>query len=622
MTAPATPSPNPNTAPFMLSPWLIRLPILFFGWALLLTLVLVALAVLHQSNYAGRILPGVSALGLSLTGMSEAEAAAALESRFTYGSNAVFTFRAEDRVWQFSADELGVRFDAAATAAEAARIGANRDLVGGLLEQANVWMNGASIAPILSYDQNAAAAHLRAIAAEIDRPAREAALRIDGMQILKTEGQMGRIVDIPATLAALEERLLQLSMGGEVALVIRESTPAVMSVDASAERIEAALSGPLRLVASDENGAPLGPWTISVDQIAALLRMEIVNEADGSQRIDAQIDMSVFADYLQTLAPGLITAPKDGRFHFNEFSGQLEVIQPSASGRELDIPTTLARLQESVFQRENRVVPMAFTFNLPRYHNQITAAELGIREMVAEATTYFSGSTINRRQNIAVSASRYDGLIIAPGEEFSFNAHVGEISVDEGYVQGKVIFGGRTIDDVGGGVCQVSTTVFRAAFNGGFAITERNSHGYRVGFYELRGQPTGLDAAIWKPERDFKFQNNTPYHLLMEVDIFPGDDAIQFRFYSTRHWVAEIDAPIVKNIKPALATRYEVNNNLQPGQIEQVDYSAEGADVTVYRTIYDVQGNKVREDYIYTHYLPWGAIFQVPPGDSRLANSG
>jgi vancomycin resistance protein YoaR len=330
--------------------------------------------------------------------------------------------------------------------------------------------------------------------------------------------------------------------------------------------------------------------------------------------------MTAFEAYLNDLAPGLIVPARDARYDFDPASGDLQVIQSSVSGRELNVTKTLQRLEDGVFTAESRIVPMAFDYTLPAFHNQVNAAELGIREQVAQSTTYFTGSSVNRRTNIAVSASRFNGLLIAPGEEFSFNYYLGDISEANGFVEGKVIVGGRTVNGLGGGVCQVSTTVFRAAFTGGFAITERNSHGYRVGYYELDNAPPGLDAAIWQPERDFKFQNNTPYHLLIETSVYPGDNALQFRFYSTQHWRADLDDAIVKNIEDAPPARYIASDELSPGEIVQVDYSADGADVTIYRDVYDMQGNLVTEDYVYTHYLPWQAIYEVAPTDSRLRN--
>ena len=198
------------------------------------------------------------------------------------------------------------------------------------------------------------------------------------------------------------------------------------------------------------------------------------------------------------------------------------------------------------------------------------------------------------------------------------NSILGDISTETGFVQGKIILGGRTVDGVGGGVCQVSTTVFRAALLAGFPIIERHSHGYRVGFYELNSPP-GFDAAIYQPTADFRFQNDTPYHLLIETSIYPGSDTLEFRFYSSNPGrKVIIDPPTIKDIVPALPTVYESNPELQIGQSLQVDWSAEGAYVTFDRVITDLNGNEIRREPFVTQYQPWAAVIQVAPGDPRL----
>lgn len=601
-----------------LNPWFIRLPLLFVTGSILLVLVLSLFLLAFQLRFRDTIYPGVSALGMPLSGMTIEEATATLETQFSYGSNAVFTFRDGDNIWQMTAADLGVGFDAAETANQAFAVGHDNNPLLDMPAQADAWFTGRSISPVITYDQNVAVAQFEAMAAEINRESVNASLALNGAQVVTTESQTGRRLDIGATMTRLNEVIMRLDTGAEIALVINETPPLVSSVATTATQIQTALSAPVRLTATDQIGTQLGPWTVTVDQIAALLSVHLANNGDGTQSYTVDIDMGAFENFLAQLAPGLITPPRDGRFEFNDATGQLEVIQPASSGRTLNVAETLVRLEEGVFTPDNRLVPMAFDYTLPRYHNQITGAELGIRELVAESTTYYTGSSQNRRTNIAVSASKFNGLIIGPGEEFSFNTHLGEISYENGFVDGLVIFSTGTATGIGGGVCQVSTTVFRAAFEGGFAITERNSHGYRVGYYELDNAPPGLDAAIWQPERDFRFQNNTPHHLLIETSIMPNDNALQFRFYSTQHWRAELEDPIIKALVPAPGNRFEANSDLQPGEIVQVDFSAEGADVTVYRNIYDMQGNLVREDHEFTHYLPWQAVFQVAPGDARL----
>ena len=615
-----TRSMPPQSPGFRINPWFIRLPILFITGVILTIIVLALFLFAFQIRYAESIMPGVHALGINLSGMSLDEAELALSNEFEYGSNAVFTFRDGDRFWQMTAEDLGVEFNAAETAAEAFNIGHSGNIIGDLFGQSDAWLSGYVVSPIITYDQNIALTELNAIAAEIDRDSFNAALSIEGTNVIISEGQTGRELDVQTTLTRLNEAILRFDTGAEIVLVINETPALVSSVSAIANEIETALSGPVTLTATDEFGNQLGPWTVSVEQIASLLTVSRIDNGDGTQSYAVDIDMGAFETYLYTLAPGLITPARDGRFDFVPETGQLNVLEPAQSGRVLNVAQTLQRLEEGVFAEENRVVPMAFDFTLPRYHNQVTAAELGITELVSEATTYYTGSSQNRRTNIAVGVSRVNGIIIGPGEEFSFNYYLGDISYENGFVDGLVIFGGRTVNGIGGGICQVSTTIFRAAFNGGFSITERNSHGYRVGYYELNGQPPGMDAAIWQPERDFRFQNNTPHHILIEANVYPGDNALQFRFYSTQHWRVEIEDAIIRNPEPAPETRFISNSDLNLGEIVQVDFAAEGADVTIYRNIYDLQGNLQFEDYAYTHYVPWQAIYEVAPGDSRLGS--
>jgi vancomycin resistance protein YoaR len=605
------------------SPWLIRLPVLVISGGILLAVTLVILLGVFRLAFLERITPGVAAYGVSLSGMTPEQAAAALTERFTYDRSTVFTFVDGERVWQFTAGELGVSFDVDATVAEAMAVGHDTSLPGSLLDQALAWFNGHSVAPIVHYDQSATVAHLVAIAEEINRDPQDATLRVEGTTISTTPAEVGRRLDVSATLSRLEDQILSLGAGGEIPLVIAETPPLIWNADDAAEQIRAAFSGPLELVADGPDGERLGPWTASVDQIAALLTVTVVDNPDGSRSYQTGIDMSAFESYLHELAPGLLVPPRDARFQFNVNSRELEVIQPSVSGRELNVPETLSRLEQAIFRHEGRSVPMAFHYTEPRYHDRVTAAELGITELVSEATTYYTGSTANRRHNIAEGASRYHGIIIGPGEEFSFNYWLGPVSAEAGFLESSLIVGERTVDGIGGGLCQVSTTVFRAAFYGGFTIIERNSHAYRVGFYELAGQPTGLDAAIWTPDRDFRFQNDTPHHLLISTAVYPSNNALQFRFYSTNPGrVVEVQQPVVRNVVDPLPARFEANPDIPPGQSRQVDWAASGADVNVTRIIRDLQGNEIKRDNIFTHYLPWGAIFQVNPGDSRVQQGG
>jgi vancomycin resistance protein YoaR len=596
-----------------ISPWFIRVPILFISGAILLVLMLTILIGLVQWYYNGRVMPGVSAYGVDLGGMTADEARAALQNAFTYDDDTVFTFRDGDRFWQLTAGELGVSIDVQESVAKATTAGHSGNFALDMVDQMLIWLNGHSVSPTVSFDQRLAVEKLMAVADAINQPPIDATLTIDGTTVTATPSQVGRTVDILATLNHLNDTIANLETGGEVSLVITEQYPRIVDAQAAAQKAQAALSGPLTLRAQDANGQQLGPWTATVDQISRLLKPELVANGNGAFVYDVTLDMQVFGGYLRGLAPGLLTTPQNARFEFDEQNGELTVLEPGVNGRELNVEQTLVEMNQAVFQPGSRTVLMAFDYTLPTYNETVTAADLGITELVSEATTYYSGSSQARRENIAQAASRFNGVIIAPGEEFSFNQWVGDISPEEGFVEGLVIAGGRTIAGVGGGVCQVSTTAFQAAFYAGYPILERYAHGYQVGYYRA-GEGVGMDAAIYTPDLDLRFLNDTEYYLLIETSVYPSNDAVQFRFYSTNPGrQVHKEGPVIRNVQPPAPTVYEPNPELSPGQSLQVDWSAEGADVTVTRIITDMQGNEIDRDEFVSNYQPWGAIIQVAP---------
>ena len=608
------PPPLPRT-PILIR--LLRMAIVSFVGLTMLALALAVGLIVLQMSLQERIVPGVSIGETDIGGMTPDEAAAALSSQYAAVEEFVYTFRDGERSWVATAAELGLRVPAEALVERAFLIGHSEDGRRSLREQASAWFKGAALPLRLEFDEAAAREFLQGLAGEINRERQDAELYIDGFNVVVSPGVKGRNLDIEATLAALSALVLAQEAGQDIALVIDESPPREWNVMEAAALVETALSSPLQLAGSLPNGDLLAPWILTREQILAGLSVTLQGEGE-KRRYHVSVDLSAYARYLKTLSPNLSKSSAEGRFDFDPASGQLNPISPASEGRRLGVAETVRRLEAAVFDPVNRRVTMYFETLTPRYPAGITAAELGITELVSEGTTYYWGSWQNRRSNIALGAGKLHGIIIAPGEEFSFNQHLGEITPEAGYLEGSVILGGATVTGIGGGICQVSTTMFRAAFSGGYAISERNSHGYRVGYYEYAGAGPGLDAAIWQPEVDLRFQNNTPYHLLIESDFLGAQDALQFRIYSTRHWRTVVESPIIRDIVSAPPDKFIEAEDLAIGQIRQIDYSADGSDVSVYRNIYDTAGNLVKRDQAFTHYSPWQAVFEVGPGDARL----
>ena len=613
-------APPEIQAPQLKVPLLVRLlrfgVLSFLGLAMLALLLLIGLVGV-QMALEDRVVPGVQVGEVDIGGLTRADAVSALSQQYGAVESTTFTFRDGDRAWTASAADLGLRFPADELVDSAFNIGHAEDGRRNLQDQARAWFQGEQLPVTLQFDESVAFAFLQRLSLEINRERQDATLAIDGYSISIDPGLSGRKLNVEASMEDLRVAILKGEGEGDISLVVAESPAWIGNVEEAAALAHTALSAPVQLVGTRPNGEILAPWIISLDQIRAGL--QVTRQVTGDDlRFEVSVDLGAFARYLGTLSPSLSTVPADGRFDFDPSSGQLSAISPSTSGRKLKVDETIRLLELAVFEPVNRRVAMVFEALPPRYPAGVTAAELGITELVSEATTYFWGSWQNRRSNIALGAGKLHGVIVAPGEEFSFNAHLGEITPENGYLEGSVILGGATVTGIGGGICQVSTTMFRAAFSGGYAITERNNHGYRVGYYEYAGAGPGLDAAIWQPEVDLRFQNNTPYHVLIESDFLPTQDAIQFRFYSTRHWHTVIENPIVREYVPAPEAAYVEAADLALGQVRQIDYSADGADVLVYRNIYDTDGSLVKRDQVFTHYLPWQAVFEVAPGDPRL----
>ncbi len=318
-------------------------------------------------------------------------------------------------------------------------------------------------------------------------------------------------------------------------------------------------------------------------------------------------------------APKIIRYPENARFVYNDDSHKLEVIEPAVIGRALDVEKSIQEINQKAAAGEHNL-SLVLDITPPQVGDDATAEQLGIRQAVSVQTSYFYGSSDSRIQNIKTASSRFHGLLVPPGATFSMADAMGDVSLDSGYAEALIIFGNRTIKGVGGGVCQVSTTLFRTAFFGGYPIVERYSHAYRVSYYELTRAGNvdtdlaGLDATVFVPVVDFKFTNDTPNWLLMETYVNVAARSLTWKFYSTsENRRVEWDTTGLQNIEDAPEPLYQENPDLDPGEIRQVDWEAAGADVTVYRTVY--QGDQVYlKDQFATHYLPWRAVFEYGPG--------
>ena len=238
----------------------------------------------------------------------------------------------------------------------------------------------------------------------------------------------------------------------------------------------------------------------------------------------------------------------------------------------------------------------------------------GVTHLFASGTSNFAGSPDFRVANIVNGARRLDGQVIKPGAIFDFNRAVGGITEKTGFVLGYIIKNGTLEKDVGGGICQVSTTIFRAAYQGGLPIVERNWHSYRVHYYD----PLGLEATVYEPWKNFKFRNDTGAPLYIRAFWNVRRKWLTFNLYGTRPdrkaWVSK--ATITRSLPPGPA-RFIADDKTRFGRTRLIDTAQPGFDLYVTRVVTFNDGRKLR-DTMRSIYQPWGQIWGVHPQDRRL----
>lgn len=261
---------------------------------------------------------------------------------------------------------------------------------------------------------------------------------------------------------------------------------------------------------------------------------------------------------------------KDGRA---EFSNHYEMQQ------ELNVELSAKALERAIVDGVDEVelVVMRSIDNLkisPELQSE------GVNELVSVGFSDFSGSSAARKHNIKTAIARYEGLILKEGEVFSFNDNLGEVTRESGYKKELVIKGDETIPEFGGGVCQVSSTVYRSAMLAGLPILERKGHSYSVSYY----YPSGSDATIYPGVQDLKFQNNTGKSIM----IYPkmNEDHLYIYIFGTKNTNnVNIYGPFVTNVKPAPPNRFLPSTTLPKGKRVLTGNAVQGLTSTWYRQI-------------------------------------
>jgi vancomycin resistance protein YoaR len=337
-------------------------------------------------------------------------------------------------------------------------------------------------------------------------------------------------------------------------------------------------------------------WAPSDDEVASWLVLSRGTE----NKVVLDFNRFKIENYLnKKVGPDVNVKPTDARFEIKD--NRVIEFASSADGRMVDIEQTISRLRTGFLagtstRIEVAVVPAKSSIKTENIN------QLGVKEIIGIGHSNFSGSPKNRIHNIKTGAAAINGTLIPPGEEFSTNKTLGDVTAETGYLPEMTIKGDKTVPEYGGGLCQVGTTLFRGALESGLPITARRPHSYRVSYYE----PAGTDATIYGPWPDLRFKNDTNNYILIQSRI-DGND-IYFDFWGTEDGrVAERTDPTIYNIVKPAPTKIIETTDLEPGKKKCTERSHNGADAYFdYKVTY--ADGTIKEERFKSHYVPWQEV--------------
>ncbi|CAN5779430.1 VanW family protein [soil metagenome] len=577
-----------------------------------------ALFVFRQT-YDDKVYPGVYVAGVSLGGMSEAEARQALEARAAEIEGSRAYLDALDRHWAPTLAELGASVDIEASLAQAMAIGREEESkarVGSILETVR---EDTRLPLSIELSQS----ELEAWATGVDE---QLGIRPHDAELIVADGAVsiipevtGTIVDVPALHEILVNSIARLE-GPTSYLPLVDFQPKTYSTDLepSREQIEAALSEPVTLKYGTSE------WTVEPAEFGQFVSVSIDPDRSGPESVTVEFDNGQFAKWLsEMIGPTINKDPKNAKVAWDGKS--LIATAPGVDGVRL-LPSSLAEAAGDSFFTDHRSIEAPVQVLEPEVRGD-NLNQLGITTKLAAGSSNFDGSDDARATNIAVGVKLLNGTLVPPGGEFSFNRSVGIIATDVGFVEADVIDGERIGRDVGGGICQVSTTVFRAALYAGMEISEWWPHRYRLGFYEIDGWTPGIDASILQPEGDpfgggdFKFINPSDGWLLVEAYL-EWPRAYVVIYGPDLGYDVEISEPVYGGDYPPTADLEIVDAELPAGTVKQTEWAIPGMEVTYYQTVNDASGNQLIAGSFYTFFSPRGNIYKVSPDMQGYSPAG
>ena len=447
---------------------------------------------------------------------------------------------------------------------------------------------------VLAYNSDQLDEQIASISAKIQKPFVPTELQLEDGQIKTIVGHLGQAIDLDLLKQIISFRLSTLD-NSPLKIPTKDIglLPSQDQLSYSQSQANKLIGKSLIFIGDFEN--------LSIDDTTLISWIDFFSNFNQNK----------ITDFSQNLSQSLKRDPINAIFRFE--NDKVVEFRPAKEGLIVDDQKLVKILPSLV---DNLIATSSSSFSTPLPVATIDplvktedANNLGIRQLLGKGVSTFKHSDATRNHNIQKGSSIVNHVLVAPGDTFSFLNSLGEVSLDLGYKNAYIIRQGKTELDVGGGICQVSTTFFRAMLNSGVDILERRPHAFRVSYYE-EDSPPGYDATVFIPSPDLKFKNDTPTHILIQSTIDLINKVLTYEFYGTsdgrrveisnyRKWGWQAPPP----------TRYIDDPTLAPGQLVQEEHAVAGIKTAFDWTV-SRDGETIHQQTFQSNYVPWAAVFR------------
>ena len=536
-----------------------------------------------------RLADGVRIAGVDVGGETPKHAERILKARADALAAVPVTFRVGNHVWHLQPRRLGIEVDWAAAVDAVRRQGQGFGPLRGF-RRLDLRFFGADVAPPTQVYDAALRYWLDRIGRTVDSPHRDAAIVLHGLTPSIVPSHRGQVLDRRAATATIVRALASLNRE-PVGLPVRVDSPKVTANDLKVPQaqVRTALSAPVHLTLGETR------WNLRPARIARLLELP----ADG--RRDLRIGGKGASAWFTALSKRVDRQPEDATWAIS--SHGVRVI-PDTPGYLLDVPHSASAVLAAALVTEPTLRSAKLIVEKSEANRTTEDARaMQIRGLVASYQTFYGGEA-NRIHNVQLVSHLVDGHVIAPGATFSFNEATGARTADKGFKEAPVIINGELQTGLGGGVCQVSTTVFNAAYEAGLPITSRTNHALYISHY-----PQGRDATVNYPDVDLKFVNDTGHWLLLRTWV--GSSSLTVALYGTpvhRRVVSEV-APLVAT--GPTPTKKVPDPALFKGQQSVEETGSPPRKTSVHRLVYSASGKLLYDSVFYSSYVGEPTVVRV-----------